>query len=92
MRERIANLKPGTVGYKTAWERCRKSIQCNIISFFDLIKSFSLTSRKLSTTDSEKLAESVLLRENWVTLCTRESERVFLKKIEQCDQGPGICN
>ena len=24
MRDRIANLKPGTVGYKTAWDRLKK--------------------------------------------------------------------
>ena len=30
VRDRIANLKPGTVGYKTAWERLKKEYLINL--------------------------------------------------------------
>ena len=44
VRDRIANLKPGTVGYKTAWERLKKEYgQTNVVVNAHIVEIINLT-------------------------------------------------
>ena len=43
VRDRIANLKPGTVGYKTAWDRLKKEYgQTNVVRDADMEEIINL--------------------------------------------------